>query len=89
MKRSDLDVFVKCFNPKNRHQRTETERFKSFSYDELLKRSDVNLDILWMEDESLEKIAQLPDRHTIAQEITRDLQAALEHFAAIAARSKT
>ena len=25
LKRSDLDDFVACYNPKNRHQRTESE----------------------------------------------------------------
>ena len=29
LKRSDLDDFVKCYNPKNRHDRKETDRFKS------------------------------------------------------------
>jgi len=34
----DLDDFVACYNPKNRHERKESERFKSFSYEELTKR---------------------------------------------------
>ena len=29
LKRTDLDDFVKCYNTKNRHERTEGERFKS------------------------------------------------------------
>src|SRR2546426_10029074 len=35
LKRNDLDDFVKCFNPRNRHKRKESESFKSFSYDDL------------------------------------------------------
>ncbi len=35
LKRTDLDDFVKCYNPKNRHERKETERFKCFTYDDL------------------------------------------------------
>ena len=31
LKRSDLDDFVACYNPKNRHERKESERFKSFT----------------------------------------------------------
>ena len=46
LKRSDLDDFVACYNPKNRHGRKESERFKSFAYEELLKRDKLNLDIL-------------------------------------------
>ena len=38
LKRSDLDDFVACYNPKNRHERKESERFKSFGYEELAKR---------------------------------------------------
>jgi type I restriction enzyme M protein len=46
LKRSDLDDFVSCYNPKNRHERKESERFKSFTYEELTKRDKLNLDIL-------------------------------------------
>jgi type I restriction enzyme M protein len=31
LKRTDLDDFVKSYNPKNRHTRKESERFKSFT----------------------------------------------------------
>lgn len=84
LKRSDLDDFVRAYHPKNRHARKESERFKAFSYDELLKRDEVNLDLFWLKDESLEESANLPAPEVIAQEIVDDLQAALEQFAAIA-----
>jgi type I restriction enzyme M protein len=84
LKRSDLDEFVACYNPKNRHKRTESERFKSFTYDELVKRDKVNLDIFWLKDDALEESANLPAPEIIAQEITDDLEAALEQFATIA-----
>jgi len=84
LKRSDLDDFVKCYKPSNRHTRKETERFKCFAYDDLLKRDKVNLDIFWLKDESLEDSANLPSPDVIALEITEDLEAALEQFAAIA-----
>ena len=54
LKRADLDEFVQCFYPENRHERAEGERFKCFPYDHLLKRDKVNLDIFWLKDESLE-----------------------------------
>jgi hypothetical protein len=38
LKRSDLDDFVACYNPKNRHERKGSERFKSYTYEELTKR---------------------------------------------------
>ncbi len=84
LKRSDLDDFVTCYNRKNRNDRTESERFKSFTYDELTKRDKLNLDIFWLKDEALEESANLPDPDVIAADIVADLEAALEQFAAIA-----
>ena len=85
LKRSDLDDFVHCYNPKNRHDRRESDRFKSFTYEDLIKRDKVNLDIFWLKDESLEDSANLPPPDMIAAEIVEDLEAALEQFAEIAA----
>jgi type I restriction enzyme M protein len=88
LKRSDLDDFVACYNPKNRHERKESERFQSFTYEDLLKRDKLNLDIFWLKDESLEDSANLPDPDIIAAEIVEDLQAALAQFAEIASDLK-
>ena len=68
----------------NRFQRKETECFRCFAYDELVKRDKVNLDIFWLEDESLEDSANLPAPDVIAAEIVENLEAALEQFAEIA-----
>ena len=38
LKRSDLDDFVACYNPKNRHERKKSERFRAFAYEGLTKR---------------------------------------------------
>jgi hypothetical protein len=67
----------------SRHERKETERFKSFAYEELTKRDKVNLDIFWLKDDALEESANLPAPEVIAQEITDDLEAALEQFSTI------
>jgi type I restriction enzyme M protein len=83
--RSDLDDFVACYHAENRHERTESERFKCFAYEDLIKRDKVNLDIFWLKDESLEDSANLPAPDIIAAEIVEDLEAALEQFAEIAA----
>jgi type I restriction enzyme M protein len=88
LKRSDLDDFGACYNPKNRHERKESDRFKSFTYEELVKRDKLNLDIFWLKDESLEDSANLPDPDVIAAEIVEDLQAALAQFAEIASDLK-
>ena len=88
LKREDLDDFVRCYNPSNRHARKETERFRSFSYDEIVKRDKLSLDIFWLKDDSLEDSASLPEPDVIAAEIVEDLEAALDEFAQIAADLK-
>lgn len=88
LKRSDLDGFVACYNPENRHERKPADRFRSFTYEELTKRDKLNLDIFWLKDESLEDSANLPDPEIIAAEIVEDLQAALAQFAEIASDLK-
>ena len=80
----DLADFIACYNPANRHQRAETERFHRFTYDEIMARDKVSLDIFWLRDESLEDTANLPPPGVIAAEIVEDLEAALTEFSAIA-----
>ena len=74
--------------PKEPPPDSESERFKCFTYEELTKRDKANLDIFWLKDESLEDSANLPEPGVLALEITEDLEAALEQFAAIAADLK-
>jgi len=92
LKRADLDEFVACYRPENRHERKATWREKNpegrwrcFGYDELAKRDKLNLDIFWLKDKSLEDSENLPEPDVLAQEIADDLQAALDQFAAITA----
>ena len=80
---ADLEDFIKCYNPDNRYDRKETERFKAFSYDELIQRDKTSLDIFWLRNESLEEIANLPEPELLAKEIVEDLETALEQFTAI------
>jgi len=58
-------------------------RWRSFTYDELMARDKVNLDIFWLRDESLEDSANLPSPHVLALEIVEDLKAALSQFESI------
>jgi type I restriction enzyme M protein len=79
----DLQDFIRCFNPENRHERRETERFKAFDYDDLIQRDKGSLDIFWLRDESLEDSDNLPDPDILAQDIAEDLGAALALFKSI------
>jgi type I restriction enzyme M protein len=85
LSRSDLDDFVASYNPQNRQQREESERFRAFDYDDLVKRDKASLDIFWLRDESLEDVENLPPPDVIAAEIVEDLQAALDQVAQVAA----
>jgi type I restriction enzyme M protein len=80
LKLEDLEDFIKCYNPENRFQRKETERFKCFSYEEILKRDKTNLDIFWLKDESLDDLDNLPEPNILATELTEELQSALEQL---------
>jgi type I restriction enzyme M protein len=83
LRHEHLEDFIRAYNAENRHERTESERFKPFSYGELLQRDKVSLDLIWLRDESLEDSENLPPPDVLAQEIAEDLEAALSEFATI------
>jgi type I restriction enzyme M protein len=87
MTRQDLDEFVECFRPGDRHTRAATwspekpdGRWRPYPYEEIIARDKVSLDLFWLRDESLEDAADLPDPHILAEEIADDLRAALEQI---------
>ncbi len=89
--RADLDEFVSCYRPGQRHKRKQTwseknptGRFRAYDYANLLARDKVSLDLTWLRDESLEDSANLPEPHILAQEIADDLRAALAQIEDIA-----
>lgn len=90
MAKEDLQEFIECYNPENRNKRKATwseenpeGRWRSFTYDELMARDRVNLDIFWLRDESLEDSTHLPSPDLLAAEIVEDLKAALAQFKTI------
>ena len=48
LKYEDLKDFIQCYNPENRRERTETDRFHAFNCEELVKRDKGSLDIFWL-----------------------------------------
>ena len=84
LRRSHLDEFVKCYKPgESRGNREESERFKAFTYEELIARDKTNLDLAWLKDDSIEDAADLPAPEVLAREIMDELETALGEFAAI------
>ena len=91
LRREDLDDFVACYWPGERHKRlptwspeNESGRWRAFDYDELAKRDKLNLDLLCVRDSALEDSENLPEPEVLAAEIVEDLDAALDAFQAIA-----
>lgn len=87
MKLEDLQDFIKCYNPTNRHNRTETYseenpegRWRKFKYEDIITRDKTSLDIFWLKDKSLADLDNLPDPDILANEIIDDLEAGLESF---------
>lgn len=78
--RADLQPFVDAYCPEDRSQRTESERFKRFTYNELISREQVDLNIAWLKDSSHFDADKLPDPHILAADILEDLRAALAEF---------
>lgn len=84
LKFDDLQDFISCYNPDNRHHREENERFRFFSYDEVIARDKASLDIFWLKDDSLENLEDLPPPDVLQQEIIEHLEAALSAFRDVA-----
>ena len=75
-----MQDFITCYNPENRHERVASERFKFFSYEELMARDKASLDIFWLKDDSLDNLDDLPPPDVLQQEIIEHLEAALASF---------
>jgi len=79
--RDALDDFVACYQAADRSKRVETERFRRFTYDDLIARDKANLDITWLADDADSDPADLPDPDTLIAEIVEELTAAAAELA--------
>ena len=88
---ADLEDFITCYNPENRHLRKETwseenpdGRWRKFIVggkdDQILNRDKTSLDIFWIKDKSLADLDNLPAPDELANDIIENLQSALESF---------
>jgi type I restriction enzyme M protein len=93
LKLSDLQGFINCYKPGNRHKRNETwvpgsspsgitndGRWRKFTYDEIIARDKTSLDIIWLKDGSLADLDNLPDPDVLAEEIAENFESALGSF---------
>ena len=90
---TDLADFVRCYNPKNRHERQATwdekdapeGRWRSYAYEEIVARDKTSLDLFWLKDKSLTDLDDLPEPEDLAAEMIENLEAGLESFRRILA----
>jgi len=87
MARADLQDFIDCYHPENRHERRETYsednpdgRFRRFTVEEIMARDKTSLDIFWIKDKSLADLDNLPDPDVLAAEILENLETAMNSF---------
>lgn len=84
---ADLQDFIQCYHPENRHERIATwsqenpeGRWRRFTVDEILERDKTSLDIFWLKDKSLADLDNLSAPDELAADIIENLQSALESF---------
>ena len=84
MKFNNLEDFIKCYNPENRHKRNENTspegRWRKFSYKEIIERDKTSLDIFWLKDNSLTDLDNLPEPEILAEEIIENIESGLNSF---------
>ena len=80
MTRAHLEEFVQAYKSGEINKRVESERFKKFTYEELLERDKTNLDIIWLKDDLIINPDDLPAPDVIAEEIIENLEAAMVEF---------
>jgi len=84
----DLQEFIDCYRPLNRHERAETwdqdsnpeGRWRRFTYDQIVARDKTSLDIFWLKDKSLADLENLPEPDELAEEIIENIEAGLDSF---------
>ncbi len=74
--------FEKCYNYKTRR---ESERFHSFTREQIADRDD-NLDVFWLKDDSLDDADNLPEPEDLVSDAVTQLETALDALNELAAQ---
>lgn len=77
LKLIDLQDFINCYNPDNRHKRKETYNadtnpeggWRKFTCNEIINREKTSIDIPWIKDKSLADLDNLLNPDALAGEI--------------------
>tara|TARA_R110002096_G_scaffold257381_1_gene450743 strand:+ start:65308 stop:66792 length:1485 start_codon:yes stop_codon:yes gene_type:complete len=84
----DLQSFIDCYSPENRHARKETwneetspeGRWRKYGIDEIMSRDKTSLDITWIKDDTLTDLDNLPEPEVLAEEIILNIESGLSSF---------
>jgi type I restriction enzyme M protein len=91
LKYEHLEDFVNCYNFESQSLRVETYhekenpegRWRKYSYDYLVSRDKTNLDIIWLKDENLIDLENLPEPETLIDEIIDNIQRSMAIYRTI------
>lgn len=90
LKYEHLKEFVECFSAHDISKRKETwgqenenGRWRKYNYKNIIERDNTNLDILWLKDDSLIDLDNLPDPEVLIDDIIENIESALANFRTI------
>ena len=82
--------FVEYYQPESIAKRkeiqskeNEEDRWRKYTYNEIIARDKTNLDIFWLKDENLVDLENLPEPDALIDEIIENIESALESFKTI------
>jgi type I restriction enzyme M protein len=85
----DLKDFVECYNSDRREKRKESERFKCYSYANILSSNKASLDLISLSDDLYSDPHSLPSHDVLAAEVIALLKEATSEFEAAMAAGKS
>ena len=83
----NLEEFCSCYLSKKRDERKEAwskknpkGRWRKYTYEEIISRDKINLDITWLKDDDLVDLENLPEPNILLDNIIDNIESALESF---------
>jgi type I restriction enzyme M protein len=84
---SHLKEFVNCYKVGEENKRKETwsksnpkGRWRKYSYNDIIERDKTSLDILWLKDDSLIDLNNLPEPEVLINDIIENIEGALNNL---------
>ena len=86
----NLQEFCACYLAKKRGERKETwrkknpvGRWRKYSYEEIISRDKINLDITWLKDDNFIDLKNLPEPNILLNDIIENIESSLESLKAM------